>query len=85
MRVLRTVRLLATFAVVLFLSSIGRALADDVADEGKFFTADTIRSVSDKIQELHRHHGYRVKVETIEALPASEHSSTCWCNDMPSY
>jgi hypothetical protein len=46
--------------------------AAEVMDDGNFFSANTIREASAKIQELDHRYGYRIKVETIAALPAGE-------------
>ncbi len=49
--------------------SAATTLAADVVDDGKFFSADTVRVASEKIEELDRLHGCRVRVETISTLP----------------
>ena len=54
------------------LLSANAALASNVVDEGKFFSADTIRSADEKLQELRQHHGFIINVETIAELPGDE-------------
>jgi uncharacterized protein len=72
MNILSTVSSLIRYCAALTVLSAATALATDVVDDGNFFKPDTIRIASGKIQELNRLHGYRIKVETIAALPAGE-------------
>jgi uncharacterized protein len=72
MHVFRIIKSFICCCAALAAFSATTALAAEITDDGNFFSSGTIRSASEKIQDLDHRYGYRIKVETIAALPAGE-------------
>ena len=69
---LRTVKSLIRCSTALAALWATTTVAAEITDDGNFFSSGAIRSASEKIQDLDHRYGYRIKVETIAALPAGE-------------
>lgn len=68
-RLLRTLFIQA--AALLFVGT-ALAVAPEIRDEGKFFSAETLKKADEHIREIYRKHGQDVLIETYKTVPGED-------------
>ena len=64
--------LLAATATSLMLINRSMAVAPEIRDEGKFFSAAALKSADERIREIYRKHGRDVLIETHATVPTAD-------------
>lgn len=62
------------FAVIscAFLASSAAAVAPEIKDDAKFFSAETVKKANEQIKDIARKHGFDLLVETFDTVPGDQ-------------